>query len=97
MPVESTHYAVVALFALSQNLEDEQNREAFEDILGSLRAFARRWPLAKKMYLSLQLTAVQEAKLPLAARILLSEMTSNMQSAISNSQLSSDRVLLNLI
>jgi hypothetical protein len=72
MSVESTHYAVVALFALSQNLEDEKNRKAFEDILVSLRAFARRWPLAKEMFLSLQL-AVQEAKLPLAARILFLE------------------------
>ena len=48
-------------------------RNCFEDILVSLRAFARRWPLAKEMFQLLQLTAVQGAKLPLAARILLSE------------------------
>lgn len=73
MSVETTHYAVAALFALSENLEDEENSKAFEDILLILRMFARRWPFAKETFQSLQLAAVQEAKLPLAARILLLE------------------------
>ncbi|KAJ5982542.1 hypothetical protein N7451_012642 [Penicillium sp. IBT 35674x] len=73
MSVESTHYAVVALFALLENLEDEQNIKAFEDILVSLRTFARRWPFATETYQLMQLTAAQKAKLPPATRILLSE------------------------
>jgi hypothetical protein len=84
MSVETTHYAATALFALSENLEDEENSKAFEDVLLTLHMFARRWPFAKEILQTLQLATVQEAKLPLAARILLSEYD-DMQSATSNS------------
>ncbi|KAJ5799047.1 uncharacterized protein N7503_006552 [Penicillium pulvis] len=73
MSVESTHYAVVALFALLENLQDENNIKAFEDVLVSLRTFAHRWPFAKEAYQLMQLVAAQKAKLPPSTRILLSE------------------------
>ena len=50
MSVESTYYAAVALFALLENLEDEQNIKAFEDILVSLRTFVRRWLFVTEIY-----------------------------------------------
>ncbi|KAJ5676242.1 hypothetical protein N7462_009139 [Penicillium macrosclerotiorum] len=61
----------MSLSTLLKILDDDQDKDAFGDILTTLRALARRWKLAKGMLRLVQLTAVTQAvNLPAQAEVL---------------------------
>lgn len=90
MPMNSMQYATMALFALLDILEHEQERKAFTEILISLRALARRWQLAKGMLRLVQMTALkQESNLPAEAQVLFRDFEEELWTANERQRFSS--------
>ncbi|KAJ5123268.1 hypothetical protein N7448_009365 [Penicillium atrosanguineum] len=90
VPMNSMQYATVALFTLLEDLEDQQNKKVFGDILTALRALSRRWQLAKGMLRLVQLTAIkEEVNLPNEAQILFTDFEAELWKADDREQFSS--------
>lgn len=79
IPMASMQYATIALFTLLDDMEDEQNKIIFVDLLMTLRALARRWPLAKGMLRLVQLTAIRQGiPLPRETMVLFKDFETEM-------------------